>query len=72
MPYVIDVQGAAGAAVATLQYLVFDRRFNAERFCKMGNLRERHRSGLVFTYRYISPTEDELPPAPWPVADPRP
>jgi hypothetical protein len=64
MPYVIDIEGAPNGTTATLDYIVFGRKSDAEGFCRLGNLRERHRSSLRFTYRKVSPTADGQPPAP--------
>jgi len=59
MPYVIDIESEAMGVTATLQYLVFTEKARAERFCRMGNLREAKRSTLRFTCRMISSTEAE-------------
>lgn len=71
MPYVIDVVSGTGGTTATLAHLVFDSRYDAETFCRRGNVRERKRSTLMFISREISPTEAEQRLAPSQAADRR-
>jgi len=59
MPYVIDIESHAGGTTATLEHLVFTNRYAADQFCRLGNLRERRRSTLHFSFREISQTEAE-------------
>jgi hypothetical protein len=69
MPYVIDIESSAGGVTATLEHLVFTSRYSADQFCRLGNLRERRRSTISFTFREISPTEAEQHLAPSTPAD---
>ena len=75
MPYVIDVEGPGQGSVATLNYLMFANLRDAQQFCRLGNLRERHRSCLLFTVRPIADdvirTVVAPRPSPSPAADRR-